>query len=161
MNTQKRLASKLLKASPKRIKFDNQRLEDIKEAITKTDIRQLIDEKAIRKQNKKGVSRSRANKILSQKSKGKRKGAGSNKGKRTARLPKKEAWMNKIRSQRELIKELKDNGRISQATYRDLYRKSKGGYFRSKRHIKLFLEDHNLFLNSADGTQNAEKAQKR
>lgn len=146
MNNQKRLASKLLKASPKRIKFDNQRLADIKEAITKTDIRQLIDEKAIRKINEKGVSRSRANKILVQKGKGKRKGPGSNKGKRTARLPRKEAWMLKIRSQRILIKELKENKNISQETYRDIYKKAKGGYFRSKRHIKIYLEDHNLFL---------------
>ena len=144
MNTQKKLASKLLKASPKRIKFDNQRLADIKEAITKTDIRQLIDEKAIRKINEKGVSRSRANKILSQKSKGKRKGAGSNKGKKTARLPKKEAWMSKIRAQRELIKNMREKEVISNDVYRKLYKKSKGGFFRNKRHIKLYIEEHNL-----------------
>lgn len=157
MNTQKRLASKLLKVSPKRIKFDNQRLVDIKEAITKTDIRELIDEKAIRKIIEKGVSRSRANKILVQKGKGKRKGPGSHKGKKTARLSKKEVWMNKIRSQRILIKELKENGTISQETYRDIYKKSKGGYFRSKRHIKLFLEDHNLFIAKEDKAPKTKK----
>ena len=53
--------------------------------------------------------------------------------------------MNKIRSQRSFIKKLKENNKISNKTYRDLYNKSKGGYFRSKRHIKLYLEQNELF----------------
>ncbi|MCF7871826.1 50S ribosomal protein L19e [Candidatus Woesearchaeota archaeon] len=161
MKIQKRLASRLMKASSKRIKFAADRLADIKEAITKTDIRQLIDEKAITKQNEKGISRSRANKIKKQKSKGKQKGPGSKKGKRTARLPKKEEWMNKIRSQRQLIKQLKDNENITQETYREIYKKSKGGYFRNKRHIKLYLEDHNLFQQSKSKPKKQQSTNKK
>lgn len=146
MKIQKRLAAKLLKASPKRIKLDNQRLADINEAITKTDVRQLIDEKAITKTQEKGVSRGRARKIMKQKAKGKRKGQGSRQGKQTARLPSKQVWMNKIRSQRELLKNLKETERISKETYRDLYRKAKGGFFRSQRHIKIYLEDQKMFI---------------
>ncbi|MCF7866543.1 50S ribosomal protein L19e [Candidatus Woesearchaeota archaeon] len=161
MKIQKRLAGQLLKSSTKRIKFDKDRLADIKEAITKTDIRQLIDEKAIKKIDEKGVSRSRANKIKSQKSKGKQKGPGSRKGKRTARLPRKEEWMIKIRSQRELIKELKDNSVITQETYRMVYKKCKGGFFRNKRHIKLFLGDHNLFQKAEPGVKRIVKTKKK
>ena len=145
MKIQKRLASQVLDVSPKRVKFDNQRLADIKEAITKTDIRQLVSEKAITKIQEKGVSRSRARKLKTQKSKGLRKGPGSRQGKSTARLPRKTNWMNKIRSQRNLLLELRDKGLISLKTYRGIYLKSKGGFFRSARHIKLFLDEHDLF----------------
>jgi len=156
MNIQKRLASQILKASKKRIKFDNQRLADIKEAITKTDVRQLVNEGAILRVQKKGVSRARARHIQTQKSKGQRKGAGSRKGKETSRLPRKESWMTKIRSQRAFIKELKDKKVISNSTYRNVYRKAKGGFFRSTRHIKIYLEDNKLF----ESNKNTEKQTK-
>lgn len=149
MKIQKRLAGQLLNASPKRVKFDNERLMDISEAITKTDIRQLIREGAIVKEQEKGISRGRARKIQSQKSKGRRKGKGSHKGTKTAREPRKETWMNKIRSQRELIANYKEKGNITKETARDLYKKAGGGFFRSKRHINIFIDDHNLFIKVA------------
>ncbi len=146
MKTQKTLAAKILKTSPKKIKFKNDRLAEVKEAITKQDIRELIEDEAIVKLPDKGISRARANKIKTQKAKGLRKGLGSRKGKKTARLPRKKAWMNKIRAQRVLLKELKENNKISNETFRKLYLRSKGGFFRSKRHIKIYLQDNNLIL---------------
>ncbi len=151
MKIQKRLASQVLDVSPKRVKFDNQRLADIKEAITKTDIRQLVSEKAITKVQEKGVSRGRARKLKTQKSKGLRKGPGSRQGKSTARLPRKESWMAKVRSQRNLLMDLKEKGLISLKTYRSIYLKSKGGFFRSTRHIKLYLAEHDLFIKKEEG----------
>lgn len=145
MKTQKRIAAQILNTSTKKIKFDQTRLADIKEAITKSDIRLLIDEKAIKKDQDKGISRVRANKIKRQKSKDLRKGQGSRKGKSTARLPSKEVWMNKVRLQRAFLKELKEKGHISNQVYRDLYLKSKGGFFRSRRHVKIYMQDKNLF----------------
>lgn len=147
MKIQKRLAGKVMNVSKKRVKFDIQRLADIKEAITKTDIRQLVSEKAIKKIQEKGVSRGRARKLKTQKSKGQRKGPGSRQGKATARLPRKESWMNKIRSQRKFLLGLKQKELITLKTHRNLYLKSKGGFFRSTRHIKLYLEEHDLFEN--------------
>ncbi len=144
LKTQKRLAADVLKCSKKRVKFDEERLEDIKESITKADIRSLIIDKAISKKKKKGVSRARVNKRKIQRSKGKQKGQGSRKGKKTARLPKKKTWMNKIRLQRSLLKSLKDKELIDNKNFRILYKKAKGGFFRSKRHIKIYLEEHNL-----------------
>ncbi|PIN80272.1 50S ribosomal protein L19e [Candidatus Woesearchaeota archaeon CG10_big_fil_rev_8_21_14_0_10_32_9] len=146
MKIQKRLAAQVLNISSKRIKFDNQRLADIKSAITKSDIRQLVEEKAINSIKEKGVSRGRARKLKTQKSKGQRKGKGSRQGKATARLPRKDAWMNKIRSQRKLIAEFKEKKLISKETYRKIYMRAKGGFFRSTRHIKLYLEDNKLFI---------------
>lgn len=147
MKTQKRIAARALKTSPHKVTFDNQRLADIKEAITKADIRILISEGAITKKPVVGPAKAKAKKIKTQKSKGLRKGPGSRQGKKTARLPSKEAWMVKIRKQRSFLKELKEKGKLTNETYRDLYLKSKGGFFRSKRHIKIYLDDKKLFVN--------------
>ena len=145
MKIQKRLAAQIMNVSPKRVKFDNQRLADINEAITKTDVRQLISDKAITKVQEKGVSAGRARKLKVQKSKGLRKGPGSRQGKSTARLPRKESWMAKVRAQRKLLAELKGKGLLSLKNYRNIYLKSKGGFFRSAKHIKLYLGEHKLF----------------
>lgn len=140
LNNQKGLASKILNCSKKRVIFDIERLEEIKEAITKADLRGLIKDKAISAKPMKGISRGRARKRQEQRRKGRQKGHASKKGKKTARLPKKKAWMNKIRNQRKFLKELKDKKIINKQTNSNLRSKAKGGFFRSKRHIKVFLE---------------------
>lgn len=144
LKIQKRLAGQVLGCSEKRISLDQDRLEDIKEGITKHDIRSLISEGAIKMKPVKGISKVRARKTAIQKRKGRKSGAGSKKGKRTARLPKKLAWINTIRIQRKFIKELKEKDIITKTIYRKLYSKSKGGFFRSKRHIKQYIEEQNL-----------------
>lgn len=144
LKTQKRLAAQILKCSQKRIWFDMERASDIKEAITKIDIKSLIGDKAIKAKPVKSISKGRARKTKLQKRKGKQKGIGSRKGKKTARLPKKVAWMNSIRIQRRFLKELREKEIITKTNYQKLYLKAKGGFFRSKRHIKLYIEEHNL-----------------
>lgn len=144
LKIQKRLAADVLGCSEKHVRFDNERLDEIKESITKTDIKSLIKDSAIYCIPKRGVSRVRARKIQKQKSKGQRCGKGSRKGKKTARLPRKEKWMIKIRTQRELLRSLKDGEVVDQKIYRELYKKAQGGFFRSKRHIKLYIEEHDL-----------------
>ena len=130
LKSKTRIAAKVLKCSPKRVKMDPSALQDISEAITKGDIRNLVGSKIIVKEQKKNVSRVRANHILRQKRKGRRDNAGSRKGKHTARLPAKKAWMVKVRLQRSFIKELKEKSLIEGKTYTDLYSKVKGGFFR-------------------------------
>lgn len=160
LKTQKRLAAQVLKCSKKRIKFDEERLEDIKESITKADIRALVIDKAISKKKKKGISRVRARKRQEQRKKGKQKGHGSRKGKKTARAPKKKDWMNKIRLQRSVLKNFKDKGLIDNASFRDLYKKAKGGFFRSKRHIKIYLEEHKLIKKTKEVKKEDKKPKK-
>lgn len=144
LDSQRRIAADILKCSAQRIRFDEEALESISEAITKEDLRVLIKEGVISKKPIKGQSRVRANKRLVQKRKGRRSGPGSHKGKKTARLPSKEAWMNRIRAQRKLLRELKQEKQISDKDYRSLYRKAKGGFFRSRRHINLYIDEHNM-----------------
>jgi len=144
LNLQKRLAGHLLKTSKNNIWFDSARLDEIKEAITKADIRTLINEKVVRKINPVGSSRGRIRKAMIQKGKGRKKGPGSRKGTPYARESRKERWMSHIRAQRELLAHLREKGVINKTTYRDLYLKSKGGFFRSKRHIRIYMQEHGL-----------------
>jgi len=146
LKTQKRIIVSLTGVGRKRIWFNPDRISDIKEAITKSDLRGLIKEGAIKIKAKRGISRSRIRKRIKQKRKGRRSSVSSRKGKKGARLARKTAWMLKVRSQRRFIKGLINKKLISNPTYQSLRNKIKGGFFRSTRHIKLFIEEHNLFI---------------
>jgi large subunit ribosomal protein L19e len=142
--TQKRLASKIMDCSARRIKFDPDRLSDIKEAITRFDISSLIKQGAITRIPVKGVSRVRAKKRQIQKRKGNRRGTGKRKGKATARQPKKRTWINAIRLQRKFLKTMRDKAIITSKIHSSLYKKAKGGFFRSKQHLKIYMEERDL-----------------
>ena len=149
LDVQRRLAAKILKCGRNRIRFDPDRLDDIKEAITKTDIRSLINNGDISRKRVLNTSRFWARKKAMQKTSGRQKGFGSRKGKKTARLEPKRVWINKIRLQRSFIKSLRDNKLVSDDTYHNLYTKSKGGFFRSLRHLKLYTKERELIKNEA------------
>ena len=89
-------------------------------------------------------SRGGARKIAEQKGKGRQRGKGSRKGSKHSIVTRKEKWMARIRAQRELLKELHDKALLSTTNYRLLYNKAKGGYFRNRRHIKLYITEHHL-----------------
>jgi ribosomal protein L19E len=54
--------------------------------------------------------------------------------------------MRLVRAQRDLLKRLRDHKLITQETFNSMYMKSKGGFFRSTHHIKLFLKEQELFI---------------
>ncbi|MBW2973271.1 50S ribosomal protein L19e [Candidatus Woesearchaeota archaeon] len=144
MKLQKRLASEILKCSPKRVQFKPDKTADVKEAITKADVRVLIKQGIIKEKPVKGIARTRARKIKLQKRKGRQRGSGSRKGKFTARAKPKMVWMRTVRAQRKFLKELKDKGLLAPGSFWELYKKSKGGFFRSVRHIKLFIKEKGM-----------------
>lgn len=145
MKLQKRLAASVLGCSPYRVRFDEARLDEIKEAITKEDIRRLISRGIVERVPVLGVSRSRAEIAHVQRSRGRRRGPGSRKGVESARQDPKRVWIAGIRKQRELLLRLKENGSITQESYKMLYARAKGRFFRSARHMKLFMEEQGLF----------------
>ncbi|ABR56978.1 50S ribosomal protein L19e [Methanococcus aeolicus] len=144
ISTQRRIASDVLDCGIDRVWIDPENLDKVKFAITKDDIRALIKDGIIVKKQKKGISSGRAKKLKEQKRKGKRKGQGSRKGAKGARTPKKRKWINTIRPLRCMLKELREEESIEVSSYRKLYRMAKGGAFRSKNHMKLYMEDHDL-----------------
>ena len=137
---QKRLASVVLDCGMNRVWFDPSALDEIASAATKEDIRELVEKGVIKRKPVKGVCRARINKKKAQKKKGRRRGHGSRKGKKTARLSRKRAWILRIRALRKRLRQLRDGGEIDRKTYRMLYRKAKGGEFRSVSHLNAYIE---------------------
>ena len=144
MKLQKRLAAQELNCGNGRVKFDITQLKEIKEAITTFDIRRLINKGTIYKEQKIGVSRARAKVRANQRKKGRQTGHGSRKGKHNARLSSKLTWVRGVRAQRALIQRMRERELITNDTFKDMYAKIKGGFFRSTNHIKIFLEENDL-----------------
>ena len=144
LKTQKRIAAQLLKVGTGKIWFNPEKLNEIKEAITKSDIRSLIREKIIKAKKIPYQSKVGARRIKVKKRKGLRIGQGSRKGKRTARLSRKRSWIVKIRSQRIFLRILKEKKLIDNKTFVDVMAKAKGGFFRNKRHIKIYLQENGI-----------------
>ena len=139
LRNQRRMAASLLKCGVNRVWMDHDRLDEIAKAVTKSDIRVLINGKAIKSRQIIGISRGRKQFNAKQKEKGRRRGHGSRKGAKYARLPKKERWIRTIRPIRSYLRSLRDEKQIDKSIYRKYYRKAKGGEFRSKHHLKTHL----------------------
>lgn len=146
LSAQRRIAADVLNCGVNRVKFDNDKLNEIKEALTKEDIRGLIKDKVIQARQIKGIGKFGARKNALQKRKKLRNGPGSRKGKTGARLGHKVKWMAKIRLQRKLLNELKTKSLIEMSTYRMLRKRTSGGFFRSRKHVLIYLTDNKLFV---------------
>lgn len=139
LSNQRRIASQILKCGVNRVYIDPNRLEDTADAITRSDVRTLIDSGAIYARQKKGVSRGRAEHNIAQRRKGRQTGHGSRRGKKGARKPTKQRWMQSIRPIREKLKQLRDEGKIDTQTYRRYYLQAKGGVFKSRPHLESHM----------------------
>ena len=161
LRTKKELAAHVLRVSPKRVLFNPERLDEIKEALTRADIRALMKDGAIIKKQKKSISSGRIKKKALQKAKGRRKGQGSRKGTKKARSNKKEAWMNRVRLQRSYINLLREKGVLDTKTFRKVYLRVKAGSFRSKSHLKIFLQDLGVISKSQNSKKEAKHKTKK
>ena len=139
LRNQRRMASEMLKCGENRVWMDQDRLDEIAKAVTKEDIRLLIKGKAIKARQIKGISSGRKKYAAGQKKKGRRRGHGSRKGAKYARMPKKQRWIKTIRPIRTYLRSLRDDKKINPTTYRKYYMKAKGGEFRNKRHLETHL----------------------
>ena len=139
LRNQRRMAASLLKCGINRVWIDPDRSEEIAKAVTRGDIRTLIRGDAIQSKQIKGISSGRKKFIKGQKKKGRRKGPGSREGAKYARLPKKERWIRTIRPIRNYLKKLRDEKKINPKIYRVYYRRTKGGEFKSKEHLRTHL----------------------
>jgi len=144
LKNQRRMAAQLLKCGENRVWIDPNRLEDAGDAITRADVRTLINSGTIAAKQKTGISRARTNYKKAQRAKGRRRGQGSRRGRKGARKPKKEVWIQTIRPIRKKLKELRDGGKIDTATYRSYYLKAKGGVFKSRPHLVSHLKTEGI-----------------
>lgn len=138
----RRLAAEVLGVGENRIYIDPSRIDEAASAITKEDVRRLIEEGVISARPIKGTSRVRARLRHLKKRKGLRRGEGSRKGSK-ANMEKR-LWIARVRALRKLLKYLRDRKMIDRKTYRKLYRMVKGGVFHSKAHLKAYIKEHGL-----------------
>ena len=139
--SQRRIAASILKVGENKIWLDPEDMDAISSAITRTEIRKLIHEGAIRSLPEKGSSRGRTRTVKSKKRAGRRSGPGSRKG---VSMPRKAAWVLRIRAIRNRLRELRDKHMIQTQTYRKLFLMAKGGSFRSASHLDEYIEAHKL-----------------
>jgi large subunit ribosomal protein L19e len=145
LNAQRRMAAEILKCGANRVYFDPYLGEEIAMAITREDIRNLIKEGIIQKRYKKGISNYRKKIRHQRKKRGLARGLGKRKGTKHARLPKKKAWIRRIRPIRKELKKLRERKLITTPTYRKLYKNAKGGMFNSVSQLNRYIKDKELF----------------
>ena len=140
INAVKRMASEIMKSGESRIRLDPTQLEEIGKAITKDDVRNLIRKGYVFAIPKKGVPRIRGKIHQNRNKSGRGRGLGKRRGTANARLNSKTIWMARVRAQRGLLRELKDQGAVTEG-YRETYNKIKGGAIKDKSHLLIFLKE--------------------
>ena len=139
LKTQRRLASDVLGVGEKRVWLDPLKFKEIKEAITRSDVENLIKKGMIKKRALVGQSRVRAKALRKKKQKGHRKGPGSRKGEKGARM--RFEWKDKVRDLRKELFKQRKTGNIDKEQFRSLYRKIKGNAFHSVSHMRSYIGD--------------------
>ena len=140
LKTKKRLVSRVVGVGLDRIKFDPERSDDIADAITRDNIRGLITAGIITIKAAKGTSRGRSKFKKAQK--GKRgTTTGSKKGRKGARVGKKEVYVKKVRALRYRLRIAKDRKEITNPEFWSLYRKVSGNTVRNSAHLRSLIEE--------------------
>lgn len=129
---QKRLAASALKVGINKVWLDPDRIDKIKEAITRADIETLIKEGVIKKRPKIGIKRRAGRLRQLRKRKGRRRGAGK---KKKFLKKKKKNYVNRIRKLRSYIKELKERKIIDNEQAAKLRKLAKAGVIKSRKEI--------------------------
>jgi large subunit ribosomal protein L19e len=123
LRKKKKLVGKVMGVGLNRIIFNESRLGEIKEAITRQDILDLIKDKAITLKENKGKR---------SKEKGGRRRGGSVRKKVKNR---KRKYIIKVRKQRRYITNLKEQKKISNEKYNGLKKKIKQNTFKDIKHL--------------------------
>jgi large subunit ribosomal protein L19e len=148
LSSQKRIASQIMKCGISRVKIKPDK--EVEEALTREDIRNLIRRGLIWKVQKKGTAKFNVKRTVRQKKKGRMRGHGSRKGTAGARKPRKRIWMETVRPQRRVLRELRESEMIDKRTYGKIYLMIKGGAFRNKQHLMYYMKDHELLKKPKD-----------
>lgn len=130
LGNKRELASKVLGVGKERILFAESHLSEIKEAITRQDIRDLVNSGAIQIREIKG-----RRKIVKRKHRRRT-------GKVKLKVNKsKQDYIIITRKLRKFAKHLLKTGKINNENYKDIRRKIRARSFKSKRHLNETLEN--------------------
>jgi large subunit ribosomal protein L19e len=132
LDTKKHLAARTLKVGIRRISFNQARLEEIKEAITKQDIKDLLNDKAITIKEISGRKTIKKRKT--------RRRVGS---KKQNVKSKKRIYMTITRKLRSYLSYLKKVGKIDLEKFTQLRKEIRASSFKSLSHLKDRIKEDN------------------
>ena len=129
LDIKKNLAAKTLGVGTSRVQFDTERLDEIKEAITRQDIKDLVTSGAIKIKEVKG-------RRVNIKRKHRKRG-----GKIKLKVNKrKEKYVILTRKLRKHLVEMKKHGKISDETIKEVRKGIRNSVYKSKRHLKEHID---------------------
>lgn len=131
--TVRRLAADLLGVGENKIRMKSTEIKRVEEALTRSDILNLIKDGAVYKLQMRG------RKKIEKKA---RKTAGKKRGRAT--INQKREWMTRVRAQRKYLKELINSKTLDKQFKRQVYRKIKSGIFKSKKVMLIYLKENNM-----------------
>ena len=129
LRTKKILASKTLKVGKNRIQFVKSRMDEIKEAITKQDIRDLKDDGAIKIKDIKGRRKTK---------KARKRTAGNVRKKINKR---KQEYVKSTRLLRKTLKEMLKQEKVNKEQYKDIRKKIRNKRFKSQAVLKEYINN--------------------
>ncbi len=139
-STIKRLASDILSVGKNKIKIKPEERTKLKDVLTRKDVKNLIQDKIIYVKTKAGF------KVANKR---KRKLAGSRRGSMNARTLEKKKWMTNVRVQRKYLNQLISRGNLNKNNKRKIYLRIKGGSFKGKKALLMFLKDNDFYIEVA------------
>ncbi len=155
----KRTASKLLGRGESAVRINPNAVSDAKKAITRDDIRALISNGSIYATKAKKNKSINAKVLKQKRDEGRRRGPGKRKGTRKARGGL--TWEKKVRSQRTLLRELKDMKKLDTKSYNQFYGLIKGNFFPDKASLLRRLGENGVQVTEEEMKKISENAKKR
>jgi large subunit ribosomal protein L19e len=130
--TVRRLAADIMRVGENKIKINPEGVKEAEGALTRSDVKGLIEKGIIRKDPPQGRA---STKRVGRTGHGRRRGTP---------IDHKTAWMMKIRAQRNVYQMLIASGDLKQENRRAVYSKIKSGMLRSKRALLIYLKEANM-----------------
>ncbi len=148
MDFARRAAASILGRGENAIRIKPEANVDAAKALTKEDIRKLIQSGSIYALKAKHNKREASKLLKKARSEGRSRGPGSRRGTRKRRIGR--VWERKVRSQRRLLKELKEMDRIDKKTFTTFYRQIKGNQYATKANLLLQLREGGAKISDED-----------